>query len=206
MIAAPDLSRRYIQSRNRREKILHSASRLFAEKGFHRTTTRQIAEAAGVSEGTLYNYFESKIELLFGIMEHLTDYHLPDSELANFLPGEVAQFIKQILEDRKTFGDHTAPMQQAILSEILADANLRKRYYQKVIKPYLKIMEKKLYGLIENQETRPFDVPSVARLITGLWLGWFILQILGDPQVENEWPSLAMNSAEILAMGILSRS
>ena len=53
-------SRRERRIANRRTLILEAAARLFAEKGFHRTTTRDIAEAADVSEGTLYNYFENK--------------------------------------------------------------------------------------------------------------------------------------------------
>ena len=42
----------------RREQILGAATRVFADKGFSRATTREVARAAGVSEGTIYNYFE----------------------------------------------------------------------------------------------------------------------------------------------------
>ena len=43
-----------------REKILKAAEMLFAEKGFEDTTTRDIAKAAGLATGTMFNYFPSK--------------------------------------------------------------------------------------------------------------------------------------------------
>lgn len=46
-----------------KDKILQAALALFAEKGFHTTSVSQIAEAAGVSKGLTYNYFESKEKL-----------------------------------------------------------------------------------------------------------------------------------------------
>ncbi len=39
----------------RKEQILDAAAQVFAAKGFHRATTKEIAEAADVSEGTIYN-------------------------------------------------------------------------------------------------------------------------------------------------------
>jgi AcrR family transcriptional regulator len=43
-----------------REAILQSARRLFAEQGFDATTTRDIAQDAGIASGTLFNYFATK--------------------------------------------------------------------------------------------------------------------------------------------------
>ncbi|MFF2481739.1 TetR/AcrR family transcriptional regulator [Paenibacillus sp. NPDC058071] len=53
-----------IQLREERKKqILKSALPLFVENGLHATTISDIAKAAGMSKGLIYNYFESKIEL-----------------------------------------------------------------------------------------------------------------------------------------------
>lgn len=51
-----------------RERILTSALELFARHGFANTSVRMIAERAGVSQGLLYNYFESKRALLGAIL------------------------------------------------------------------------------------------------------------------------------------------
>jgi len=52
-----------------REGILQAALELFAERGFTQTPVRAIAERAGVSQGLMYNYFDSKTELLLAIFE-----------------------------------------------------------------------------------------------------------------------------------------
>jgi len=52
----------------RRIRIIRTACRLFAEKGYHNATMPDIAQALGMSVGNLYNYFESKEELAREIM------------------------------------------------------------------------------------------------------------------------------------------
>jgi len=53
----------------RREQILEVALELFASHGFHPTSIGLIAEKAGISKGLMYNYFESKEELVLAIIE-----------------------------------------------------------------------------------------------------------------------------------------
>jgi AcrR family transcriptional regulator len=52
-----------------RIKILEAAIRLFAENGFNGTTTKQIAEEAGVNEALIFRYFSTKRELYGAIIE-----------------------------------------------------------------------------------------------------------------------------------------
>ena len=54
---------------NRRQELLHGAARLFRNKGFAATTTRDIAAAAGMQSGSPFYHFESKAALLFAVME-----------------------------------------------------------------------------------------------------------------------------------------
>jgi AcrR family transcriptional regulator len=57
----------------RRELIEQAAARLFAARGFERTTVEQICRAAGVSKPMLYRHFESKQELQMRLMERRRD-------------------------------------------------------------------------------------------------------------------------------------
>ncbi len=57
-----------LSSEERREVIIAAARRVFADKGFHGTTTRDLANAAGVSEALLYKHFPNK-EALFETMQ-----------------------------------------------------------------------------------------------------------------------------------------
>jgi AcrR family transcriptional regulator len=71
-----ELRRRPRQRRSRDTVafVLEAAAQLFAERGYETTTTNAVAERAGVSIGTLYQYFASKDGLLLGLLEeHLDD-------------------------------------------------------------------------------------------------------------------------------------
>ncbi|MCP4757272.1 MAG: TetR/AcrR family transcriptional regulator [Proteobacteria bacterium] len=49
----------------RRRQIVEAAVPLFAKNGFHKTTTRQIAKATGLSVGSMYEYVTSKEDILY---------------------------------------------------------------------------------------------------------------------------------------------
>ncbi|TVO58497.1 TetR/AcrR family transcriptional regulator [Denitromonas halophila] len=53
---------------NRRTDVLRAAARLFVEKGFEATTTRDIAEAAGMRSGSPFYHFRSKLDLLKAVI------------------------------------------------------------------------------------------------------------------------------------------
>lgn len=53
---------------NRRAEVLRGAARLFVKKGFEATTTRDIAEAAGMRSGSPFYHFRSKLDLLKAVI------------------------------------------------------------------------------------------------------------------------------------------
>jgi AcrR family transcriptional regulator len=57
-----------LSSEERRAAIIQVAKKMFAEKGFDRTTTRELADSAGISEALLYKHFPTK-EALFSAMQ-----------------------------------------------------------------------------------------------------------------------------------------
>ncbi|WP_114745893.1 TetR/AcrR family transcriptional regulator [Falsibacillus pallidus] len=57
----------------RRDQMIRGAVALFKKKGFHRTTTREIASAAGFSIGTLYEYIRTKEDILYLVCDSIYD-------------------------------------------------------------------------------------------------------------------------------------
>ena len=60
--------------KRRRDQMIKGAVSLFKEKGFHRTTTREIAKAAGFSIGTLYEYIRTKEDVLYLVCDSIYDH------------------------------------------------------------------------------------------------------------------------------------
>jgi AcrR family transcriptional regulator len=54
-------------------KILDASLELFAEHGYESTSISQIAKKAGISKGLIYNYFDSKLDLLKGMIDRLNE-------------------------------------------------------------------------------------------------------------------------------------
>ena len=59
--------------KKRRDQMIKGAVTLFIQKGFHRTTTREIAKAAGFSIGTLYEYIRTKEDVLYLVCDSIYD-------------------------------------------------------------------------------------------------------------------------------------
>jgi len=62
-----------IPENNSRERLLETATGLFAEKGYAGTSVREIVEKAGVSKPVLYYYFKSKEGLFYAILDWAAD-------------------------------------------------------------------------------------------------------------------------------------
>ncbi|BDC49493.1 hypothetical protein F183_A18090 [Bryobacterales bacterium F-183] len=56
----------------RKQAIIEAAIRLFSEKGFRGVTTRELAQAVGVSEPVLYQHFQTKQEIYSGILDSMS--------------------------------------------------------------------------------------------------------------------------------------
>jgi len=197
----PSSSRRERRIAYRRTLILEAAARLFAEKGFHRTTTRDIAEAADVSEGTLYNYFENKDELLMGIITYLASTQHLEADYEGILSGDAREYLHSILRARREAIEQSGYMLQSVLSEILVNPELRQRYYQELMLPALRSLEENLRERQEAGQVQVGNPVLAARMLIGLMQGLFLLEVLGDPEVHNNWDELTEVILSILFDG-----
>lgn len=57
--------------REKREQLIAAAIRVFIEKGFHNATVRDIGRAAGMTQGTIYNYVRSKDDILYLVCDRI---------------------------------------------------------------------------------------------------------------------------------------
>ena len=55
---------------DRRQQLLEAAFAIFAEQGYEAATTKEITDRAGVNQGLIYFYFESKADIFFATFEH----------------------------------------------------------------------------------------------------------------------------------------
>ena len=91
----PDLSR----SDATRARLLEAATEAFAEKGFHGTTTRDIAAAAGMSPAALYVHHRSKEELLYLISRQGHEATLAIAREASKADASADETLRRFMHD-----------------------------------------------------------------------------------------------------------
>src|SRR5205814_10367937 len=119
----------------RRNQILDAATKVFAEKGFHRATIKDIARVAGIADGTIYTYFSSKTEVLLGILNRLNETTEREQQLAPNSEQGIRSFFTAYLRQRMALLWPNAEVFQAVLPEMLVNAELRELYYEQVLAP-----------------------------------------------------------------------
>ena len=111
-----------------------AATRLFADEGFHGTSTRKIAAAAGVSEGTLFHYFSTKNALLLAILD---DFYanLIDSARADVesVMGTRERLLLLAKNHLRALMDNQALMMRLIQVYLSVDINYYKDYKNSAI-------------------------------------------------------------------------
>ncbi len=96
---APRTSKQFGKIRQEKmELIMGTSLELFAENGYHSTSISQIAKKAGISKGLVYNYFESKKELLDALITHGFESIFQNVDLNQdgiLTKAEFIHFVKQ---------------------------------------------------------------------------------------------------------------
>jgi TetR/AcrR family transcriptional regulator, fatty acid metabolism regulator protein len=188
----------------RRTQILDAATRVFARKGFTRATIRDVALAAGVADGTIYNYFANKTDLLFGLLDRLNDTERRPTDLAQAAQAPLADAVRAYLRQRVEALWANAELFRAVLPELLANPDLRRRYYDELIAPTMTLSEAVFGALSASGMARDVDVPLSMRIMAGSVLGLLVLQFLGDETLAARWRELPDALAGLLLPGLLT--
>ncbi|RJR18481.1 MAG: TetR/AcrR family transcriptional regulator [Desulfobacteraceae bacterium] len=86
----------------RRNQIIQGALKVFIAKGFHNSTVREIADAAGLTMGSLYNYIRSKEDIIFIVYEQVTRSLREDMKQAIKEAGSPEERLKAALRQNLT--------------------------------------------------------------------------------------------------------
>ncbi len=186
----------------RRHQILDAATVVFAAKGFHGATIRQIAQQAGIADGTIYIYFKTKIDLLLGILDRINESERRAEDLGQSMSGDFADFFVTYLRHRMGLLDANFQALRAILPDILSNPELRDHYYRQVIEPSFALAEPMFRRLIEQGIIKPLDPVLTVRALSSMALGLLVLRMLGDSAAQAQWDRLPDLMGELLLHGL----
>ncbi len=187
----------------RRKRILEAASAIFIEKGYERATTREIADAADVSEGTLYNYFASKRDLLLGLCQVFSEETV--QTILNIEAESTEDLFTQVLANRF---QHVRSHQllTLILQQAHLDPEVHHYFVGQALARIIGGAEQQIQTMTADGITRPVNPAIAARTLIGTVMGFAILFYLKDEAIEVI-PSEALASAvtDIFLNGLRAR-
>jgi AcrR family transcriptional regulator len=186
-----------------RTRILESAQRLFARQGYEGTTTRALAQDAGVAEGTLFRYFDSKKAILVevatqGWVDILTDLLMELSELGSY------KAISQVIQRRMLHLRENADMLRVCFLEAQFHPELRDRIQTETIAKMTDVAE----AFVQTAMDRGIYRRMNPRLVASVFLGMFTIAgfshdtLLGDPS-PKAIKEMAEGLADIFLNGVL---
>lgn len=126
----------------RRSQMIKGAVTLFKEKGFHRTTTRELAKEAGFSIGTLYEYIRKKEDVLFLVCDSIYEQVRERLELAIDLENPSIHNLVTVI---KSYFHLMDDMQEEILIMYQEVKSLKKESKDYVLKK-----ERDMVGMLER--------------------------------------------------------
>ena len=188
----------------RRTQILDAAAKVFADKGFHPATIKDIAKEAGIADGTIYIYFKNKPAVLLGILDRMTQTAtntldpalLQQADLPTFLKIYFQQPLLALRADR--FG-----LFRVVMSEIMVNVELRELYYQQALQPALALARPLFQKWVHDKSIRPIDIDLTLRAMSGIVFGLILANIAGDKMLDARWDALPDFLTDLMLNGLL---
>lgn len=193
----------------RRLQILRIAVRLFSQRGFRGTTTKEIAQAAGVSEAMVFRHFATKEELYTAILDHKACA----SELAD--PCKLVAELVQRKDDRAVFEtlaftalehhEHDREFLRLLLHSALEGHELAQMFWDRNVLEIYEFLGAYIRERQRDGAFREIEPKIVVRAFIGMLIHHSLNNNLWDPSrrlldITNE--EAAREFTEILLRGI----
>lgn len=187
-----------------RQRILQAAQHLFACRGYDGTTTRDLASAAGVAEGTLFRHFENKKAILIevatqGWVEILTDLLTELSEMGSY------KAVAQVMRRRMLHMQANADMMRVCFMEAQFHPELRDRIQSEVIEKMTDVAEAFFQTAMDRGIYRRVNPKIVAQVFLGMFAvaGFSHGTIMEPGASPKQMQEMAEGIADIFLNGVL---
>jgi AcrR family transcriptional regulator len=197
-------TRRKRQVQRKKQEILAAATRVFAAKGFSAATTKDIANEADIGESTLYNYFDSKREIMLAIMDEYKQLFDADFREATALASRQA-FVELIDKTIDLFTSRVFFI-RALVAEAWIDNDILENYVMARLRQIAGILGGFFSKEIEAGLFRPIDPQLVSRLAMGMFFALVIPMARGVETAPTHQARRALAEAmvSVLIDGIQS--
>lgn len=173
---------------DRRQQILEVASGLFARKGYQGTTTREIADEAGVNEALLFRHFPSKENLYWTLIEELCHARGKRHRVKRILEkgGTDAQVFEGVAREFLTRTERDRELSRLLWFTALENHELSARFFNTFIADNYEALASHIRERIRHGAFRKTDPLLAARAFIGMVVYHFLIQeLFGGERYQN---------------------
>nr|WP_315020537.1 helix-turn-helix domain-containing protein [uncultured Aminipila sp.] len=164
--------------------ILKAAVEVFGQKGFNGATTKEIARAAGISEGTIFRHFANKTEVLYEVVNSMVPsigVETLKKTIEESKSLDARKALQHIMQNRfKTISESKVFM-RIIFTEIQYDADLRNIYLKRVYEPICMILRSFFEERMEKGEFKKLN----SELIINVFMSYIFFSIETQELLED---------------------
>jgi AcrR family transcriptional regulator len=199
-----------LPSSDRKKQILNVATELFAGHGYNGVTTRQIAEAAGITEAIVFRHFESKEELYWEVLSLKSAAQDWKKRLEEILSSdmEALEMLATIARERLEQNAQDPAKIRLLMFSALENHRLSERFYKLHIAELYEMIATFIRNQMEEGKLRRFDPLIAARSFVGMVFHHSLVQELmgGNKYQSFDIAEVSRTMAEIWLGGMLADS
>ena len=183
---------------SRRQCLIETASRLFAEQGYEGTTIRQIARNCGVTEAAIYNHFEGKVHLYEEVIRHKSHQHeirmfLSEQGELDTMEAVLFTVARHILGTARQDPDLIRMLLYSSLEGFRGSTLLYREFRQ----PYIHFLREELRRRIALGEIRQVNPFITSRCFVGM-----VMDCALNVELWNNLESTAYSAEAVIANNV----
>lgn len=192
----------------KQQAVLSVSLNLFAEQGFDRTSTSEIAQQAGVSEGTVFKQFKTKDGILKALIDPMIDQVVPMAASEFLTEINASQipdfegFLTYALRDRMVFAFANRKQLKVFVQEIIRRPEITQTISDKLQRLIAGKMGELLHQFQLSGQLVDWPVMRIARYIVGTLASYAVPQILMAPKENFDVDQASREAAHFLARGL----
>ena len=196
-------------AKTRRRQILTAAMQLFSRQGFDATTTRAIAQLAGVNEAIIFRHFTSKDELYWAVLSEQMQERDPAERLKRELrfSRHARLTIAETAENLLRRDEQDVALTRLLLFSALRPGELSQKFIRSYIGESLALVSEYIREGVEKGWLRNIDPRVGARAFMGMLAYQNLLEELfgGDGHQNYDPSELGLQLADIWLNGVSAR-
>ncbi|WP_374017752.1 TetR/AcrR family transcriptional regulator [Paenibacillus thiaminolyticus] len=177
----------------KQERIVKAAIEVFVQKGFAASSTSEIAQRAGVAEGTIFRHYKTKKDLLLSIVAPSIVKLIAPFVLREFkdvLDTEYEsydQFLRVFIENRIDFLHHNMSLVRIVLQELPFHPDLEAQLQEIIVSQVKERVEKIIRRFQAEGKLVELPTGTVIRLTASVIIGYVLARSLFIEKEQAEW-------------------